>query len=280
MNYKLSWIKNTTGSFRADLVVRYDNNTKLVTASRNFTLVDPPVYVPGSGGGGGGGGGGGVPPGDPYCKTSIRELRDGYLHADIPTNIMFTTPFIGIYEIEITPVENLGPTDFKVVKCISEITGTSQTPGIAYIFNDIWASARELSLNDSIKTITYRFKVEKNWLLENNMAENSMMLSRWDGEKWISLLTHVLSRDEKNVYYEATTNAIGFFAITTVSIQLSPHVFQVIPTDDTTLTPEPTGTTIPPVVEPEAFPWVDVFSALTILGIISYLILHFMRKPK
>lgn len=273
----MTWLKNRTGTFKADLVVIYDNNSKLVTASRNFTLLDPSHYVPG---GGGGGGGAGVPSGDPYCRTSIRELREGYLHANIPTNITFTTPFIGINEIRITPLENLGVTDIKVVKCISEIIGTSQTPGIAYIFNDIWASARELSLNDSIKTITYRFEVEKSWLLENNIPDNSMMLSRWNGEKWISLLTHVVGRDEKNVYYEATTNAIGLFAITTISIQLSPLVFQVIPTDETTLTPEPAENLIPPVVQPVAFPLLDVVSALIILGIISLLILHFLRKPK
>lgn len=45
----LSWITGSSGNFTAKLIVFYDNNTKSITASKNFVLL--PAYAPTSSGG-------------------------------------------------------------------------------------------------------------------------------------------------------------------------------------------------------------------------------------
>lgn len=200
-----------------------------VTASKDFLIPQPSAPGKVESGGGGGGGGGFVPTGSPYCTTFIRELRDGFLHSNSPTTYTFNTQGFGIYEVVITPAKTLGLADVRILKCISDLKGMSQFPGIKYIFNDVWASAKELSLNDSIVSVTLRYKVDKNWLQDNNIADSSIKLSWYDGSQWIYLGTNIINRDDKYVYYESTTNKLGPFVIGTVSIQPPIPIFTVNP---------------------------------------------------
>lgn len=202
---------------------------------KTFTQVGARQPTSGStveGGGGGDGGGGFAPTGSPYCTSFIRELRDGFLKSNSPTTYTFRTQDFGIYEVVITPAKTLGLVDIKVVKCISDLKGVSQFPGIRYIFNDVWASAKELSLDDSIVSLTLRFKVDKSWLLDNNIADSSMKLSWYNGDQWIYLETDIINRDDKYVYHEAITNKLGPFIIGTISIQRSFPQITVNPTGE------------------------------------------------
>lgn len=252
------------------------------TASKSFVIPEPGKVE--GGGGGGGGGGGLAQAGSPYCTTFIREMRDGFLHSNSPTTYTFNTQGFGIYEVVITPVKTLGLVDVRIVKCISDLKGVSQFPGIRYIFNDVWASAKELSLNDSIVSTILRFKVDKSWLLDNNIADSSMKLSRYDGDQWIYLETDIISRDDKFVYYEATTNKLGPFIIGTVSIQRSFQSFPVFMTGDSiepaVLTEMMVNKTIVPESTPEASPPKTLPPLVTILiiGVSLSIIVYLVRK--
>lgn len=179
-------IFTTSTTARADGAPTFNGKT--------FTQVGARQPTSGStveGGGGGDGGGGFAPTGSPYCTSFIRELRDGFLKSNSPTTYTFRTQDFGIYEVVITPAKTLGLVDIKVVKCISDLKGVSQFPGIRYIFNDVWASAKELSLDDSIVSLTLRFKVDKSWLLDNNIADSSMKLHgimETNGSTWKPIL--------------------------------------------------------------------------------------------
>jgi PGF-pre-PGF domain-containing protein len=236
------------------------------------------------GGGGGGGGGGFAPTGSPYCTSFIRELRDGFLKSNSPTTYTFRTQDFGIYEVVITPAKTLGQVDVKVVKCISDLKGVSQFPGIRYIFNDVWASAKELSLDDGIVSLTLRFKVDKSWLLDNNIADSSMKLSWYNGDQWIYLETDIINRDDKYVYYEAITNRLGPFIIGTISIQRSFPQISVNPTGELLKNPVQEEM-IHETIVPESTPGVSSSKTLNILVtlliiVISLSIIVYLMRNK
>ena len=257
-----------------------------LTASKDFVIPEPSAPGKVEGGGGGGGGGGGfVPTGSSYCTTFIRELRDGFLHSNSPTTYTFRTEDFGIYEVVITPAKTLGLADVRIVKCISDLKGVSQFPGIRYIFNDVWTSAKELSLNDSLVSAILRFKVDRSWLLDNNIADSSMKLSWYDGDQWIYLGTDIINRDDKFVYYEATTNRLGPFIIGTISILRSFPSFSLYPTDELIenqlLAVKMINETIVPESIPEASSSTTLNKLVTILIIILALsIIVYLRRKK
>jgi PGF-pre-PGF domain-containing protein len=265
------------------LVVNY--NGSQITASKDFVIPEPsaPGKVDMGGGGGGGGGGGFVPTGSPYCTTFIRELRDGFLHSNTPSTYTFNTQGFGIYEVVITPAKTLGLVDVKIVKCISDLKSVSQFPGIRYIFNEVWASARELSLNDSIVSVILRFKVDKSWLADNNIAESSMKLSWYDGNQWIYLGTDPIDKDDKYVYYEATTNKLGPFIIGTVSIQEPIPMIRINPRSELIKNSVESEMILQTIV-PESTPEVNSSKTLNtlvtvlIIGISLSIIVYLLRK--
>jgi PGF-pre-PGF domain-containing protein len=211
-------------------------------------------------------------------------LRDGFLKSNSPTTYTFRTQDFGIYEVVITPAKTLGQVDVKVVKCISDLKGVSQFPGIRYIFNDVWASAKELSLDDGIISLTLRFKVDKSWLLDNNIADSSMKLSWYNGDQWIYLETDIINRDDKYVYYEAITNRLGPFIIGTISIQRSFPQISVNPTGELLKNPVQEEM-IHETIVPESTPGVSSSKTLNILVtlliiVISLSIIVYLMRNK
>lgn len=271
-----------TGNLTANLVVNYGGTP--VTKSLDFVIQQPSPPGKVEGGGGGGGGGGGLAPtGSPYCTTFIRELREGFLMSRSPTTYTFRTQDFGIYEVVITPAKTLGLSDVRIVKCISDLKGVSQFPGIKYIFNDVWSSAKEFYLiNDSIVSVIIRFKVDRSWLLDNNIADSSMKLSWYDGDKWIYIGTDIINRDDKYVYYEAATKTLGPFIIGTISIQQSYPSFPVFPTGKSIETPVPTElineTIVPEVTPVSSSRTLNTVITILIIGLSLSIITYLLRK--
>ena len=57
------------------------------------------------------------------------------------------------------------------------------------------------------------FKVEKNWIVKNNINESAIALLRYYSSSWQGLLIRQISEDGTNVYYVAETPGFGVFAI-------------------------------------------------------------------
>ncbi len=174
-----------------------------------------PPPAPGTATGGGGGGGGGVISPEPPTNIETYEIADEYLGANVPASYIFTTPDLVISEVLITPAKNFGITSIRVemLRDLSKIEGMTPPPGILYKYANIWVGARELDNPGSIIDAFIGFKVERSWIAQNNLEENSMRLLRWDGNKWTSLDTQPTSRDETFVYYYSKTSGFSPFAI-------------------------------------------------------------------
>tara|TARA_B100001971_G_C18221524_1_gene557519 strand:- start:1248 stop:1877 length:630 start_codon:yes stop_codon:yes gene_type:complete len=67
--------------------------------------------------------------------------------------------------------------------------------------------------DENIGNVEVEFKVEKTWIVDNNISEDSIVLNRYNG-KWGELDTEKTNTIGTHVTYEAVTPGFSYFAIT------------------------------------------------------------------
>jgi PGF-pre-PGF domain-containing protein len=65
----------------------------------------------------------------------------------------------------------------------------------------------------NIKSVVVDFKVDRNWLSNNQIPEDRINLYRYENGEWTRLDTSLLRTDETYEYYEATSPGLSIFAI-------------------------------------------------------------------
>ncbi len=152
-------------------------------ASKEWTWSVAAITTTGTGtsSGGGGGGGGGVASEEPNKNIQLRESREEYLRAGDSRSFIFTTSDLVINEVLITPAKSYGLTNVKVEQLNGLPTKKDITSpeGTAYIFSNIRVNEKEIAKGSGIKDAAIKFKVNNNWLSDNKLSENDMVLLRW-----------------------------------------------------------------------------------------------------
>ncbi|PIN81868.1 hypothetical protein COV11_00940 [Candidatus Woesearchaeota archaeon CG10_big_fil_rev_8_21_14_0_10_30_7] len=77
----------------------------------------------------------------------------------------------------------------------------------------------ELSSNTeetNFESLQYNFKVKKTWIFGNNLKD--IQLVNFQNGKWKKVLTEQVGEDNKYIYYQATGDKLGLFAITAKQI--------------------------------------------------------------
>jgi len=124
--------------------------------------------------------------------------------------------------------------------------------GIPYSYFNI--TATNLTANVAV-TAKIEFKVNKLWIIDNNINETTIKLSRYDGN-WTVLPTSKLSEDEVSFYFEAETAGFSLFAISgekKVGASPTPE-FGETPMPVTTLEPEEGASASTPTPTSHALP--------------------------
>ncbi|PAV10721.1 hypothetical protein ASJ81_12530 [Methanosarcina spelaei] len=63
------------------------------------------------------------------------------------------------------------------------------------------------------------FKVEKSWLQDKKINQNSITLNRYSDKKWSQLPVKCLKEDANYLYFTAETTGFSFFAITGKAVE-------------------------------------------------------------
>jgi PGF-pre-PGF domain-containing protein len=66
--------------------------------------------------------------------------------------------------------------------------------------------------NENISSARIGFKVTREWVDQNGLDENSVILYRWTGNNWENLLTKFLRADSEFFYFEAESAGLSLFA--------------------------------------------------------------------
>jgi PGF-pre-PGF domain-containing protein len=177
-----------------------------------------PGSVGGAGGGGGGGGGGGSggPGGQPAQILRWQEqypiLTKGDNKNIIPAPNVKTPIEIITFDLPmdvkdvVVKVRNYGFAGAFVNKPFS----VNEAPGVIYSYSEI----EFINLEEGVATeIWLKFKVEREWINDNRIGEDTVVLYRFHDKKWDSLETIQTAKSPEFIHYKAKTPGFSVFAV-------------------------------------------------------------------
>ncbi|MCO5381129.1 MAG: PGF-pre-PGF domain-containing protein [Methanosarcina barkeri] len=89
-----------------------------------------------------------------------------------------------------------------------------KTPPVGNVYKsfNIWID--NAKVNNNIEDAAVDFKVEKTWLIKNNLNGSSIVLNMYEGGKWVEVPVTITSEDSQFVYFTAEVSEYSTFAIT------------------------------------------------------------------
>ncbi|MDD4249093.1 MAG: PGF-pre-PGF domain-containing protein, partial [Methanosarcina sp.] len=142
-------------------------------------------------------------------ELATRNVMSGYhIKYEFPKNVTC-----------ITYIEYDAERTFRRTTTIAEVLKGKSTlvpklpSGRIYKHVNIWVGNQGAGLPTSLKNGLVGFKVEKEWIEDNNVNE-SLITLQWYNKGWKPLPTEKVSEDEDYVYFKAKTPGYSSFAIT------------------------------------------------------------------
>jgi len=106
------------------------------------------------------------------------------------------------------------------VKITTEVVSSQDVPLLeGYVYQYIEISTRGIS-DDDLSSVTVEFQVNRSWLDENKLNEDTVKLNRYS-DGWVALPTERVSMSGENIQYLATSPGFSVFAITAEPIATS-----------------------------------------------------------
>ena len=192
----------------------------------NWTNVTVSTETPASPPSSGGGGGGGGTSGEEYENIEFKDVSRVYISANIDVSFIFKEAGNDIGYIDYKALTSAGyiSATVEVLKDTSALV--KQAPsGKVYKNMNIWLGKAGYAIEHNIQNPVIGFKVQRSWIQDNSIDENSIKLNRYSGDVWNALPTTKTNEDATYIYFESQTPGFSPFAITaqekTISSQVS-----------------------------------------------------------
>ena len=104
------------------------------------------------------------------------------------------------------------------LKAKSTLT-SNLSSGEVYKYFNLWVGNAGFATSKNIENPVVCFKVEKSWMQDKNIDQNSITLNRYSDKKWSHLPVKQLNEDNKYLYFTAETPEFSFFAITGKAVE-------------------------------------------------------------
>ena len=166
--------------------------------------------------GGGGGGGGGSP--EPASNVRKKELAQQFVTNGnrIRFELMQRATSVGYVEFDAKKSVGKTTTIIEELKSRSTLTPT-EPEGEVYSYLNIWVGNGGFATPKNIEGAVVGFRVSREWITENNVDADSIILQHFSENRWNLLQTAKVGEDEEYMYFEAETLGFSPFAITTKS---------------------------------------------------------------
>jgi PGF-pre-PGF domain-containing protein len=161
----------------------------------------------------GGGGGGGSP--EPQTNVQVKELSKAQVTNGKPVVFDFTNNATCVVYVSFDAKKTAGKitTIAEQLKAKSTLTSVLDS-GEVYKYFNLWVGNSGFASEKNIGNPVVCFKVEKTWLQDKKIDQNSITLNRYSDKKWSQLPVKCLKEDAKYLYFTAETPGFSFFAIT------------------------------------------------------------------
>jgi len=167
---------------------------------------------------GGGGGGGGSP--EPARNVDVKELSQVRVVSGNSVKFDFPKNATCVVYVSFDAKKTAGKTTTIVEQLKAKSTLTSNlSSGEVYKYFNLWVGNAGFATEKNIENPVVCFKVEKSWLEDKNIDQNSITLNRYSDKKWSELPIKLLREDSKYLYFTADTPGFTYFAITGNTIE-------------------------------------------------------------
>ena len=182
----------TVGSSSADITFQLGSNSNAFISSVTVPSITTTTVGGGTGGSGGAGGGISI---TAYSlkQVEINKTNVALTQLDIIVNDQIKLPKLTVNNISTRPAS---------VTLIS---------GKVYQYLNI--TPQNIEDND-LQSVKLKFRVEKAWIADNNIDENTVSLNRYHNGVWNRLTTDKVSEDSIYLYYQTETPGFSVFAVT------------------------------------------------------------------
>jgi PGF-pre-PGF domain-containing protein len=160
-----------------------------------------------------GGGAGGSP--EPASNVESKELVQQFVTNGNRIKFEFTDKATPVLYVEFDAKKSAGKITTIVEELKERSSLTSGEPeGEVYKWINIWVGNSGFATQENIENCVVGFRVSKDWVEENNIDLDSIVLQRFANETWNSLSTTKTDEDDEYFYFEAETPGFSPFAIT------------------------------------------------------------------
>ncbi|HIH95226.1 TPA: PGF-pre-PGF domain-containing protein [Methanosarcina acetivorans] len=211
------------GTYEAKLTATNENGTNTKTME-----IDVKKKSSGGSSSGGGGGGGGSP--EPARNVETKELAQVFIINGNAVKFDFTKNATCVAYVGFDSIRNAGKTTTIVEQLKTKSTLVSElSKGEVYKYFNVWVGNSGYATSKNIENPVVCFKVEKSWLQNENIDQDSIVLNRYNDEKnWEQLTANRTAEDDNYLYYTASVSGFSFFAITgTVTKQIEEESKQI-----------------------------------------------------
>jgi PGF-pre-PGF domain-containing protein len=162
----------------------------------------------------GGGGGGSSSGAEDYDNVAYKDYSIKYVTKGSQIEFEFPNSENDLESVEFTALKAAGQ-----VKTIIEILHDRSSlvsinpPGTVYRHINIWVGDTKFNSGNYFSAVGITFKVQKQWLKDNNADPSSVKLYRYSGGSWNQLKTSRIGTDVNNYYFKAQTPGFSPFAI-------------------------------------------------------------------
>jgi PGF-pre-PGF domain-containing protein len=203
---------SSAGSYTAKL-------TAINAKGRDTKTITIIVDRKSSGGSSSGGGGGGGSP-EPAKNVEVKELSQLFITNGKAVKFEFTKNATCVVYVGFDAIKNVGKTTTIVEELKNKSALVSELPeGEVYKSFNVWVGNSGYATSKNIEKPVICFKVEKNWLQDKSIDQNSITLNRYSDKKWEQLPVNLSEEDDKYLYFTAEVPGYSSFAITGKAVQ-------------------------------------------------------------
>jgi PGF-pre-PGF domain-containing protein len=192
-SYTASPSTATPGTFSTTCTVT-DNVNNTNSSTLTYIVVSPPNYGGSSSG----------------SSTSSKSNTVSILEADTPYTFTIIDNLININSIEVKSKVDANNVKISVKNYETKPSSVSDTSNEVYQYLDIGLSNLE---NKDLSYAIVTFEVSEEWLDENSITKEEVILLRYVDSSWQELETSFVKVDGNNFVYTSTTAGFSTFAI-------------------------------------------------------------------
>jgi PGF-pre-PGF domain-containing protein len=207
-------LTDTDGNYTGTLIANFGINTVNISAadaSGNTAWNNSTIYVgqdkpsdPNNEKGSSGGGGGSAT-GEDYSNIKFKDFSIRSVKTEIPITYSFEEKGNPVGDISLISSRNSGQVKLIIEILKNTSTLTNKAPiDTVYMNLNIWAGSS--GFENHIKNSSVTFKVEKDWITQEDIDIESVRLEAFEDDQWVTLPTEYIERDDNYVHFETATD--------------------------------------------------------------------------